>query len=164
MTEEQPKFDLYFFTVFRILFGWIFFWAFIDKAFGIKNGWDAAWFGGKSPTAGFLGFVTAGNPIGQHFASLGGNLFVDILYMFGMLGFAVSLWLGIGRKICGVTGALLMVLMYLVEIPTNLQNNPFMEEHLVYTLIFIMWGFTQYKGMKFIKAWDGVVEKYPFLE
>ena len=80
MTDEQSTFELYFYTAFRFLFGWIFMWAFLDKAFGIKKGFaDGAWFGGNSPTAGFLGFAVAGNPIGQHFSSMGGNFFVDFL-------------------------------------------------------------------------------------
>ena len=135
-------------TITRVSLGWVFFWAFIDKAFGITAGAiEAGYFGGKSPTGYFLGVIVAENTFGDIFAPMGGNAIVDFLFMFALFGLGISLLLGIGRKIAGVSGALLMFMMWAAELP--LANNPFMDEHLIYMFLFIMFGFTEIKGILF---------------
>ena len=46
----------------RLALGWIFLWAFLDKAFGLGHDTTAAksWVNGGSPTKGFLGSATTG--------------------------------------------------------------------------------------------------------
>ena len=46
----------------RLSIGWVFLWAFLDKAFGLGHETPAkdAWVNGGSPTKGFLSFATAG--------------------------------------------------------------------------------------------------------
>jgi hypothetical protein len=52
----------YIWATLRILMGWLFFWSFPDKLFGLGFATqpESAWIRGGSPTAGFLGFGTAG--------------------------------------------------------------------------------------------------------
>jgi thiosulfate dehydrogenase [quinone] large subunit len=150
-------------TITRVSFGWIFFWAFIDKAFGITAGTiESGYFGGKSPTGYFLGVMAAENTFGDIFGPMGGNAIVDFLFMFGLLGVGISLLLGIGRKIAGVSGALLMFMMWASQLP--LANNPFMDDHLIYMFLFLIFGFTEVKGILFVPQWTKISEKYSFLE
>ena len=52
----------YVWAVLRLLMGWTFFWAFIDKLFGLgfATAAESSWLNGGSPTAGFLKFATHG--------------------------------------------------------------------------------------------------------
>lgn len=150
-------------TIIRVSLGWVFFWAFIDNAFGIKAGAiESGYFGGKSPTEYFLGVIVAENTFGDIFGPMGGNAIVDFLFMFALFGLGISLLLGIGRKIAGVSGALLMFMMWASGIP--LSNNPFMDVHIIYMFLILMFGFTEIKGILFVPQWAKISEKYPFLE
>jgi thiosulfate dehydrogenase [quinone] large subunit len=129
----------------RISLGWIFLWAFLDKAFalGHETGVDAqtgatdyfgpaAWIHGGSPTKGFLAFGTKG-PLADFYATLAGNPVVDWLFMVGLLGIGLALILGIGMRIAAATGGLLLVLMFTAVLPP--ANNVVMDDHLVYALV-----------------------------
>jgi thiosulfate dehydrogenase [quinone] large subunit len=122
------------FTVLRLTQGWIFLWAFFDKVFGWGYATKPAqaWINGGSPTAGFLSH--APNALVH---SLSGQLWVDWLFMLGLLGLGLTLILGIGLKVAAVSGFFLMVLMWLALLP--LVNNPFIDEHIVYALLFLIW-------------------------
>jgi len=121
-------------TIIRLAQGWIFFWAFIDKLFGL--GWATkpaqAWISGGSPTAGFL--ARAPNTLIQ---TLGGQVWVDWLFMIGLLGLGLALIFGIGLRIASIAGPILMLLMWFSLLP--LANNPFMDQHIIYALLFILW-------------------------
>lgn len=172
MSESESTLSTYLFTVLRVFMGWIFFWSFIDKTFGLAYEWNAVlltsadpssgWIGGGSPTYGFLNFATEGTWFQGVFQPMAGNPLVDFLYMMGMLGVGLAMILGIGRKIAAVSGALMMFLMYLAQLP--LANNPFIDDHIVYALVFIILGFTKHYGIVFVPQWKGIAEKYPFLE
>ena len=43
--------------------------------------------------------------------------------------------LGIGMRIAAASGALLLVFMWMASLP--LDNNPFMDDHLVYAMVLI---------------------------
>ncbi len=118
----------------RISLGWIFLWAFLDKLFGLGRSTapEKAWLAGGSPTAGFLSAVARG-PLVAWFKSLTGNPVVDVLFMVGLLGLGLALLLGIGLKVASVTGPLLMVLMWLAQLPP--ATNPFMDNHIIYALL-----------------------------
>jgi thiosulfate dehydrogenase [quinone] large subunit len=120
----------------RIGLGWIFFWAFIDKLFGLGFATppENAWLAGGSPTAGFLQFATVG-PLAGFYQSIAGHPLVDALFMFGLFGLGIALLLGIGMKIAGVTGPLLMLLMWSAHLPP--ENNPILDDHIIYGLIMI---------------------------
>jgi thiosulfate dehydrogenase [quinone] large subunit len=132
-------------AVTRIALGWVFLWAFLDKAFalGHDTGLDptngkidyfgpAAWIHGGSPTAGFLGHAVKG-PLAGFYANLAGNPVVDWVFMLGLLGIGLALILGVGMRIAAVTGAALLVMMWSAVLPP--ANNPFMDDHLIYALV-----------------------------
>lgn len=149
----------------RFVMAFILLWAFFDKLFGLgfATKSDQAWIRGVSPTFGFLKFGTTGffAPI---FQNLSGSAIIDILFMTGLLLIGVALFLGIGMRIAGISGALLMFLMWLSLFPP--KNNPLVDEHIVYMIIFI--GLSQRKNnSRFgLSGWwekTILVTKYPFL-
>ncbi len=120
----------------RISIGWVFLWAFLDKTFGLgfATATEDAWINGGSPTYGFLNFATEGKVFHDLFAGLSGPV-ADWLFMTGLLGIGVALMLGIGMRIAAASGALLLTLMWAAEL--RLDNNPFMDDHLVYAIVLI---------------------------
>jgi len=124
----------YLLAAIRISLGWVFLWAFLDKLFGLGRSTapEAAWLAGGSPTAGFLSFAARGPFVGLH-NSMAGNPLVDVLFMVGLLGLGLALLLGIGLKIAGLAGPLLMVLMWSAQLPP--ATNPFMDNHIIYALL-----------------------------
>ena len=121
----------------RIGLGWIVLWAFLDKFFGLGFATtpDKAWLAGGSPTAGFLQFGTTG-PLAGLYQSMAGNPLVDVLFMFGLLGLGSALLLGIGMKIAGIAGPLLMLLMWSAHLPP--ENNPIVDQHIIYALVMMV--------------------------
>ena len=124
----------YLLAAIRISLGWVFLWAFFDKLFGLGRSTapEAAWLAGGSPTTGFLSFAARGPFVGLY-NSMAGNPVVDVLFMVGLLGLGLALLLGIGLKVAGVTGPLLMVLMWSAQLPP--ATNPFMDNHLIYAMV-----------------------------
>lgn len=154
----------------RITLGIIFFWAFLDKLFGLgfSTAADKSWLMGVSPTAGFLKFATAG-PLSTIFQSMAGQVWVDVLFMAGLALIGLALILGMGIQIAGYAGSLLVLLMFAAAIPFYApeSHNPLVDEHVVY--LFILLAFTQMKvghWFGFGKQWakSSWVKKYPFLE
>jgi thiosulfate dehydrogenase (quinone) large subunit len=122
----------------RLALGWVFLWAFLDKAFGLGRATPAegAWIDGGSPTEGFLANAPSG-PFAEVFNSIAGAGWADWLFMIGLLGIGVALMLGIGMKIAAVSGAIMLVLMWAAVLPP--PNNPFMDDHLIYAgLLFLL--------------------------
>jgi thiosulfate dehydrogenase (quinone) large subunit len=150
----------------RIGMGWIFFWAFIDKLFGLGFATKAenAWLAGGSPTFGFLNFGAHG-PLQTFYQSIAGNPVVDVLFMAGLLGIGLALLLGIGTRIAGYSGVLMSLFMYSALILP--ENNPLLDEHIIYALVF--YGLTQVKSGQWIglgKSWakTKLVRNHPILE
>jgi thiosulfate dehydrogenase [quinone] large subunit len=151
----------------RISLGWIFLWAFLDKAFalGHETGVDpktgatdyfgpAAWIHGGSPTKGFLAFGTKG-PLADFYANLAGNPVVDWLFMLGLLGIGLALILGIGMRIAAAAGGLLLVMMFTAALPP--ANNVFMDDHIVYALVLVMLALVGAgKTFGFGKQWEQI--------
>jgi thiosulfate dehydrogenase [quinone] large subunit len=115
----------------RLSLGWIFLWAFLDKLFGLGRATPAenAWIDGGSPTKGFLGNAVSG-PFEGFYHSFAGAAWADWLFMIGLAGIGIALIAGIGMRIAAVSGALMLVLMWTAVLPP--ENNPFMDDHLVY--------------------------------
>src|SRR3989338_5392234 len=80
------------FIALRLVMGFIFLWAFLDKVFGLgfATTRDKAWLQGGSPTTGFLSFGVKG-PFAEIFHSLAGVIVVDWLFMLGLLFVGLTL-------------------------------------------------------------------------
>ncbi|MFH9861177.1 hypothetical protein [Streptomyces sp. NPDC017202] len=131
----------------RILMGFVFLWAFLDKAFGLGYATPSgkAWVDGGSPTKGFLSGVSAG-PLESTFHSWAGAAWADWLFMLGLLGVGAALVAGIGLRLAAVAGTAMMALMWMAEWPPaqhlsdgapSMSTNPFADYHLVYALVLI---------------------------
>lgn len=125
----------YAFAGVRMLLAFEFLWAFGDKLLGWGMGTpaDRAWVNGGSPTEGFLSGVEG--PFAGFFAAMAGNPVIDWLFMLGLLGIGGALALGIGMRVAAGAGALMMLLMWLASFP--LENNPFVDYHLVDAAVLI---------------------------
>ncbi|MEV0593200.1 hypothetical protein [Nonomuraea cavernae] len=126
----------YVWAIARISLGWVFLWAFLDKTFGwgFATPAERAWVAGGSPTTGFLK-GTGENALGGFFGSLAGQVWVDWLFMLGLLGIGTALILGVGLRIAAATGSLLMVMMWAAALP--LTTNPFMDDHIIYAIVMV---------------------------
>ena len=160
----------------RICLGWVFLWAFLDKllALGFATGRDAetgvvdrfgpdAWINEGSPTRGFLAFGTDG-PLAEFYQGFAGAAWADWLFMVGLASIGVALLLGAGMRLAAGSGALLLVLMWSAALPP--QNNPFMDDHLVYALVLVLlaaMGAGRTLGLG--RWWEsrGVVRRHPWL-
>ena len=144
--------------VLRLLMGWTFLWAFIDKMFGLgfATGRDAdtgaivfggadAWINGGSPTAGVLGFAVKG-PFKGFYQSVTGfqmgaagptaAAWVDWVFMLSMLAIGLALILGIGVKLASIGGAIWMVIFYTATAIWP-EHNPFVDEHVIELVVLI---------------------------
>ena len=134
--EAQAYKARYIFAVTRVALAWVFLWAFLDKTFGLgfATAGEDAWINGGSPTYGFLNFATEGKVFHDFFAGLSGPA-ADWGFMVGLLGIGVALLLGIGMRIAAGAGSVLLGLMWAAEL--RLENNPFMDDHIIYTVVLI---------------------------
>jgi len=152
-------------AVIRISLGWVFLWAFLDKLFGLGRATppEGAWLDGGQPTAGFLGNATAG-PFADFYQGLAGQAWVDWVFMIGLLGIGLALLLGIGMRIAAVAGALMLVLMWTAVLPP--ENNPFMDDHLVYALVLVALALGDAGRTLGLGAWwqqTSLVRRWPVL-
>ena len=165
----------YAWAVTRLSIGFVFLWAFFDKllALGYATGTDretgaidrfgdAAWINGGSPTTGYLSGVTG--PFKGLFEPLAGAAWADWLFMTGLLAIGAALMLGIGIRIAAASGALLLVFMWMASLP--LDNNPFMDDHLVYAIVLIgLAAVHAGNTLGFGRMWarSGLVRRHPVL-
>lgn len=167
--NEQNSQELkkqYIWAFLRLGMALILLWAFFDKLFGLGFATESeqAWLKGTSPTSGYLKFGTHG-PFASVFQGLAGNVVVDWLFMLGLLLVGLSLLLGIGVKVAGYAGALMMFLMWLSAFPP--EHHPFLDEHVIYLLVLL--GLTAEKsGRGFgLGTWwskTRIVKKFPVIE
>ncbi|MFR9799808.1 hypothetical protein ACL02U_28510 [Streptomyces sp. MS06] len=131
----------------RLLTGFVFLWAFLDKTFGLGYATSSGkgWIDGGSPTKGFLSHVAAG-PMESTFHAWAGAAWADWLFMLGLLGIGVALMAGVALRITAVAGTLLMAFMWLAEWPPaqhlsdgspSMSTNPFVDYHLLYAAVMI---------------------------
>ena len=121
----------------RYVMGFIFLWAFLDKMFGWEFATTAenAWINGGSPTSGFLSFAVRG-PFAELFHGLAGVVAIDWLFMLGLLFIGLSLVFNKFVKWGCMAGSLLMLFMYLSLLWP--ENNPLIDEHIVYILVLML--------------------------
>jgi thiosulfate dehydrogenase [quinone] large subunit len=167
-TEPSPRAATatrYLLAGIRIALGWVFLWAFLDKAFGLgfATPSERSWFNGGSPTNGFLG--SAKGPFSGFYHSIAGTGIADALFMTALLGVGLALLLGIGMRIAAAAGALLTVMMWTAVLPP--ATNPFMDDHLVYAAILIvlaLLGAGNTLGLGRVWAATPLVQRTPWLK
>jgi len=164
-------------TVLRILLGWAFVWAFLDKMFGLGFSTcrvpdsssidflcDSALIKGGSPTYGLLEFGTQGSHTGGLFrwmassdaTSIG---WADILFMLALLFGGVALMLGVGTRIAAIGSAILMVFMFLA-LDVWPENNPINSSHLIEFFVYLGIA-TVGPGSFSLQHW--MVKTFPFM-
>ncbi|MDP9067313.1 MAG: hypothetical protein M3N53_03055 [Actinomycetota bacterium] len=136
--------------VLRLLMGFTFFWAFLDKllALGFATGRDSetgqidffgpdAWIRGGSPTDGLLqyGIHTKG-PLVGFFQGLAGSSAIEWLFMLSMAGIGLALLFGIAVRVAALGGIAWMVSIYLAT-SVFPEHNPFVDEHVVYIAVLV---------------------------
>lgn len=127
------------FVALRYAMGFVFLWAFFDKVFGLgfATTSDKAWINGGSPTAGFLANAVRG-PFAEIFQSLAGIAVVDWMFMLGLLFVGLTLIFNRYVKWGCLAGGLMLALMYLALLLP--ENNPIVDDHLVYILVLALIG------------------------
>jgi thiosulfate dehydrogenase [quinone] large subunit len=167
VVAKKGRVETYVWGTLRLGMGWIFFWAFIDKVFGLgfATAPDGAWLAGGSPTFGFLTFGTKG-PFAELYGAMAGNVLVDWLFMLGLAYVGVALLLGLTVKLGAYTGILMLTLMYTAAsiLP---EHNPFLDDHIIYAVIMIGLAATATGAtMGLGRRWATIplVKRYPILE
>ena len=161
-------------SITRIALGFYFLWAFLDKLLGlgysvcrttaedgtytIETFCEKAWVNGGHVTEGYL--VYGGNvnsPFHDFFVNLGADRWTDWPFMIGLAGVGLALMLGIGTKVAAWSGGLMLLFMYLTQMPT--VTNPFLDEHLIYILAIaaIVLVEKEHQSIGLGKWWRGMV-------
>jgi thiosulfate dehydrogenase [quinone] large subunit len=126
----------YVWAITRLGLGWVFVWAFLDKAFGLGHETPAGkgWIDGGSPTLGFLKGSAKG-PLASFYRDIAGAGWADWLFMVGLAGIGLALIFGVGMRVAAAAGAILALMMWTVVLPP--ENNVFMDYHLIYAAVLI---------------------------
>lgn len=129
----------------RFVMAFIFLWAFVDKTFGLgfATTSEKAWIHGGSPTTGFLTGGVQG-PFADTFHTLAGVAVVDWLFMIGLLFIGLTLLLNKYVTWGAIAGIVMMVLMWLALLFP--ENNPLVDEHIVYALVLALLAIQSKKG------------------
>ena len=134
-------------AVSRVVIGFTFLWAFLDKlfGFGFATPSSRAWINGGTPAQGFIKNIEG--PFHDAFQVFA-NPFGDWLFMAGLLGIGVAMIAGAGLRIAAVAGTLLMLFMFLAEWPTATalvdgkvvsgSTNPIVDSHWHEALLLII--------------------------
>ncbi|HSX18216.1 MAG TPA: hypothetical protein VLE51_02595 [Candidatus Saccharimonadales bacterium] len=136
--------SMYAWALLRIVLGYTFLWAFLDKTLGlgfatckdkisgaVDVGCSQAWVHGGSPTSGFLGHATSG-PFANFYHHLANQAWVDWLFMLGLLVVGVGLLFGIFVRFASFTGIVMLLLMWSALLwPVN---SPGIDEHIIYAI------------------------------
>lgn len=127
-------------AVLRIMFGFYFLWAFLDKTFGLgfSTPVERAWINGGNPTKGFLSGVEG--PFAGFYNAIAGNALINVLFMVGLLGIGLALILGIGMRVAAISGTIMYVMMWAAELP--IVTNPFLDDHLTGAMTLIVLALT----------------------
>jgi len=141
-------------TALRLLLGWSFLWAFLDKMFGLgfstcrspdSSAIDFVCSGamvkGGSPTFGFLTFATEASHTGFLFDWMAPSApdainFADVLFMGALLGLGIALMAGVFTRLAGIGGAALMLFMFLAA-SVFPENNPVNDSHIVEMVVLL---------------------------
>lgn len=138
-TQQSPRerrWSRIVFAVLRVVMGFTFFWAFLDKLFGLGYATPSAraWINGGSPTKGFLA-KSADGPFAGFYKDIAGAGWADWLFMIGLAGIGIALLLGVGMRVAAVSGALLYLMMWTVVLPP--VTNPIVDDHIIGALVLV---------------------------
>lgn len=162
-------------AVARIVIGFTFVWAFLDKLFGLGFSTPSAraWIHGGTPAQGFIKGIDG--PFAGVFQVFV-NPFGDWLFMLGLLGIGGAMIVGAGLRIAAITGTLLMLFMFLAEFPTVTQivdgksvkgsTNPIVDSHWHEALLLIISAVTLAGDTWGLGKWwagQDIVKKYSWL-
>lgn len=166
--------------ILRLLMGFTFLWAFLDKllALGFSTGRNPetgvidffgkdAWIHGGSPTDGVLKFaVHTKGPFVDFYQGLAGSTWVEWVYMLSMAAIGLALIFGIGTRLAALGGIVWMAIFYTATALWP-EHNPFVDEHIIY--IVILAGIFYVGAGRFLgfgNRWrkTELVKKYPVLE
>lgn len=141
----------------RVLVGWTFLWAFLDKllALGFSTGRaedgtieffsEGGWLFGGSPTAGAVGFALKGpfvEPIqtvtGFTMTEAGPQVaaWLDWVYMATMLAIGLGLILGVMTRLAAVGGIAWMAIFYLGTAIWP-EHNPVVDDHIITAVVLV---------------------------
>jgi len=137
-----------FLAMLRIVTGFVFLWAFLDKLFGLGYATPSkgAWISGGSPTKGFLSGVHVG-PFESMFHAWAGTWWADTLFMLGLGAIGVAVIAGVGLRLSAIAGSLMMLMMWAAEWPfaqsmstgeATHSTNPIIDYHIIYALVLIV--------------------------
>jgi thiosulfate dehydrogenase (quinone) large subunit len=154
----------------RLGLGAIFFWAFIDKLFGLGYSTSAerAWINGGNPTQGYLS--SSFGPFGDLFQAMAGNTIVNLLFMGGLAAVGLALLLGMGVRIAGYSGAAMMLFMYLshpIFAASPHGTNPLVDDHVIYGIVLVGIALANAGRSLGLGQWwarQAFVRRYPILE
>lgn len=168
--------SLYAWAAVRIVLGFTFVWAFVDKLIGLgfstcrdaKSGavsymCEKAWINGGSPTDGFL--KSSKGPFQEIYNSMAGNELIVWLFMLGLLLIGLALLLGIGMKIAVTTGSILLFMMWAAVLPP--KSNPMFDSHIAYIFALLGIYFSNSQQKWGLRNWwvnQDIVKKFPILE
>jgi thiosulfate dehydrogenase [quinone] large subunit len=168
---------VFFWAAARILLGFVFLWAFVDRvfAFGFPTGStvsgalhkSAAWIYGGSPTSDFLAHQTVG-PFAGWFSGLAGQPWVDWVFMSSILVIGLALVLGVGMRLASIGGGVLLALIYLAAVPWAKAgvSNPIVDANVIYLVL--LFGLNEVDAgdkLGFGLRWRStrLVERFPIL-
>ncbi|HZJ26253.1 MAG TPA: DoxX family protein [Acidimicrobiia bacterium] len=152
--DGEPVKGMWAWTALRLLLGWSFLWAFLDKLFGLgfstcraedSSSVDfvcsAAMIKGGSPTYGFLKFGTEASHTGFLFEWMAPSAptsinVADVAFMAALLLGGVALMLGIGTRIAAIGAAFLMAFLFLAG-DVWPPNNPVNSSHIIEMVAFL---------------------------
>ncbi|MPV49730.1 MULTISPECIES: DoxX family protein [unclassified Pseudactinotalea] len=131
----------------RVVIGFTFLWAFLDKLFGLGYSTPAAgaWINGGTPAQGYISGIDG--PFAGFFGIFA-NPFGDALFMVGLAAIGIALIAGAGLRIAAVTGTLLMLFMFMADLPAATavvdgdlvrgSTNPIVDSHWHEALLLII--------------------------
>ncbi len=169
----------------RLLIGFEFLWAFLDKTFGLGVGTESAsaWIHGGSPASGVMfaltgpftgfyqtitgghavtGFTAQGVPIG--FVPV--HAWVDWVYMASILLIGLGLMAGIMTRIAATAGIVWMAIFYTATFFVDPRYNPFYDQHFLTVIVLV--GIIVANAGKYLglgRYWQrlDIVRKHPVL-
>jgi thiosulfate dehydrogenase [quinone] large subunit len=143
------------FGLLRLMLGWTFLWAFLDKTFALgfatgrlEDGTidrTVGWIDGVSPTAGLIGFGLTDTFQGMYQSLTGFQMtdagpvvagWVDWVYMLAMLLIGLGLLTGVMTRIAAVGGIAWMAIFYTATAIWP-EHNPFLDDHVINAVVLV---------------------------